>query len=729
MFRREISPTFSDLWYRVAPHRPRLSPHAPITRQVSGGTVGYVVEDSATGGFYRVTEAGYRFVGLLDGRRTVNDAWEACIAQLGDDAPTQKECIDLLAQCHAFGLLLGDVPVWADMAEERRSRALTMKRQRRFGNGLFFNIPLINPDRWLDRTRHLYAWAYGPVGAAVWLATFLVAGFMLASNIDRFGRGLDAGAMLDPRNLAMLGVVFLVLRTVHEFGHATACKAMGGRCPEIGLMLVAVVLPLPYCDATSSWRFPETWRRVLVAAAGVLVETFLAAIAAILWARSEPGTLSAICYNVMIVSGITTLVFNMNPLLRYDGYYILSDLAGIPNLAQRAKDLWKYLIDRYAFAVRSVNPPPLRSLREAIFVGVYGALSLPYRVFVSFGICLVVAQRYSSLGLVLAALVAAMVLAWPLLKGVGYLLWSPVLLGRRARAAGVTLAALGVLAAVIGLYPARARVYAPAWVEPSVHDVVRAGESGFVAEVLARAGEMVEKGEPLVRLENYEIVEQHAVATARLEQALAARDLATMKSAAEARAADAQVTAARYALERSAERMEALTIRAPVAGRFVAEGGTAADVSNLVGSFMTRGTLIGHVSTVDTLVVHALVDDLEHAYALGRPEGVRASVRVRGDAGRVVPARIERIAPAGSRSLQNAALASVAGGDIQVESATEDRVTALRPQFLVKLAPEGLAGHVLPGQRARVRLEVGRAPLAVQWARRARQFWMSRFAP
>lgn len=727
MFQRDITPTFSDIWHRVAESRPRLSPHVHVVRQRFGRGIAYVLEEPAGGTYHRLSESAYRFAGLLDGRRTVDDAWDACAVQLGDEAPTQKECVDLLSQLDTSGLLIGDVPVWSDMLEHRQSRVRQNRRRKRLGNGLFACVPLVNPDRWLELTRHLYQWLFSWKGALLWTVIATFAAWSLLSNLGRFAREMRLEVMLSPTNLAVAGVVFLLLRVIHELGHAMACKAMGGRCTEIGLMLVALVLPLPYCDATSSWRFSETWRRVLVAASGVIFESFFAAIAAILWARSEPGALSSVCYNVMFVSGVATFLFNLNPLLRYDGYYILSDVTGIPNLAQRATEMWKYLLVRFAFGVRSLRAPQVSDRREAILVMLFASLSLPYRLIVAGSICLAVSARYSSLGLVLAVACASVMLVWPLLKGIGYLLWSPVLLGRRSRAVGVVGLVLLILAVGLGAVPVRDRIYAPGWVRAESSIGVRPLESGYVIEVLAEPGQVVEVGDPLIRLENPDLVEALGIAAARLEQARVSRDEAELKSPAESRVADAKVRYAEEAYEKAASRAASLLVVASGRGRLVASGASVSDWRNLAGSYVSKGTMLGHISTVDTLRVRALVDDREIGHAFAHESDVQASVRIRGMASAALPAAITRVAAAGSRELENPAVSTGAGGEIAAQQTGERSLAALTPQFEVDLKLESAPKGIMQGQRARIRFEFGRTPLAVQWSRRIGQFWMNRF--
>ncbi|TVQ61632.1 MAG: PqqD family peptide modification chaperone [Phycisphaerales bacterium] len=744
ILRDDPASTFSDVWYRVAPTRPRLSPHATITPQRFGPKTDYVVDDPATAKFYRLSGAAYLFAAMLDGRRTVDDAWQTACARLGDDAPTQKECVDLLAKLQSFGLLLGELPLSPEMVHERRTRARKSRIQRRTGKWFFFTIPLINPEPVLHRTAWLCRAVFSKPMGIVFLLVLAAGLFSVLTNIDRMGDPLSN--ILEPASLALITITFLVLRGLHELGHAAACKAMGGRCTEIGVILIALILPLPYCDASAAWRFRSLSARVLVSGAGILVEIFIAAVAAVIWANApaEQALLRTLCFNVMLVASATTLLFNLNPLLRYDGYYILSDLLGVPNLQQRSKELWQFFFERLGFGVRE-RPPAVRSRGEAWALGVFAALSFPYRIFILFAIVLLISTQYLTIGIALAVVAIAIMGVWPILKLIGYLAGSPKLSGHRARAVGVSLGALAIGVVALGLVPAPAAVYAAGAVEARRDAPVRVPESGYIDRVLVAPGQAVALGEPLFELRSPELRADVRTAEAGVMGALANLDAAAINSPAAEQIARGRLHVYQATLERLEERADALTVRAPVAGRFIAEPGT--NPPDLVGLYADRGVKLGRVATTDDPIVRAFLADRDHAYAFGTTRPVelhpasatttpaepasnlrRVAYRVRGDAGRVVPARLLRTAPVGSRDLENPALATAVGGDVRLDPNDPDQRRTLTPQFLIELEPETANAGVGIGQRARVRLDLPRAPLAAQWWRRAMQYLESRQA-
>lgn len=729
----EHQPSLSELWHKVADTRPKLASHAQIIRQSFGPHVVYIVEDPAAGQFYRLSESAYFFLGLLDGRCTVDEAWESAGVQLGESSPTQRECVDLLGKLQLYGLLIGDLPLSAEMIAERQLMARKQDLQRRTGRGMAMLIPLVNPERLLEALSPVLRVIFSRWGLAAWSIWMLIGLVAGLSSWRQFGSQFNQ--ILDPGNLFFLALLLTVLRGWHEFGHACACKAMGGRCTEIGLMLVAYVIPFPYCDATSAWRFPEVYRRVVVAAGGVLFEMVLASLAAVIWSVTEPGLIKTLCFNTMVISGITTLVFNLNPLLRYDGYYILSDVLGAPNLSQRSIEFWKFLIEKFAFNIRAPRPPSIRSTGEAWLLLVYGALSWPYRLFVTFSLVAIIGGRYLSVGLVLATVLLFMWFVWPLLKGLNYLVSSPRLLGRRGRAVGVVAGTLGVLVLLLGIIPFPAASFASGTVEPTRREPVRALEVGFVDQVLVKVGDLVKKDQPLVILRSADIDASVLAAEARVEVARAELDAAPSNNPAKRQIARLKLESALRDSEQARLEAGRLVVAAPMDGRVHAQGGQLS-LDSLVGRSVKRGELFAQILT-DELIVKATLSDREHSYvfrgASDTWNAVRASARIRGRAGSLIPCTVQRVAPAASRILSSPAASSLAGGDVAIDPTDKERTRTLVPQFIVEVRPVeepgAPAAHrpLRPGQYARVRLAAPSEPLAAQWWRRARQYLAARW--
>ena len=341
------APFLSSSWYRVARRRPKLRDHTSIDRHRYRGSIWYVVQDHATGRVHRLSPAGYMIVAAMDGVRTVDQLWQEAASRLAEDAPSQSDVIQLLAELNAADLLQTEVTPDSSALVERAARA---GRSRWLGNVLYplaLRIPFWHPDRFFERTRPLAKWLFGSPGAVLWLLVVLPALLLAAQHWQELGANAS-DRVLAADNIVPLALVYLLLKAMHEFGHGFAVKAFGGAVHEFGVMIL-VFAPLPYVDASAASGFRSKWRRALVGAAGMIVEVFFAALALYVWLAVEPGLVRALAFDAMVVAGVSTVVFNGNPLLRYDGYYILADLLEIPNLAQRATRYWGYLVDRYVF--------------------------------------------------------------------------------------------------------------------------------------------------------------------------------------------------------------------------------------------------------------------------------------------------------------------------------------------------------------------------------------------
>ena len=266
-------------------------------------------------------------------------------------------------------------------------------------NVLFPRIRLWDPDtflvRWMPVMRQVFSW----VGAAVWVAVVVAAVAMIAPQWGELKKG--AASAIDPGNWLWLWAVFVLIKLVHELGHAFACRRFGGECHELGIMFL-VFVPTPYVDASAAWAFPSRWARMFVGAAGMIVELFAAAVLAICWSLipNHDTLVSQLMYNAMLIASVSTLVFNANPLLRYDGYYILSDFLEIPNLRQKSTEYAMGLIKRHVFGVKANQPLP--PVGQRFWLLGYAVASSIYRVFVGFVIILIVAYKIPVLGKIMA---------------------------------------------------------------------------------------------------------------------------------------------------------------------------------------------------------------------------------------------------------------------------------------------------------------------------------------
>ncbi|MFO7900668.1 MAG: hypothetical protein R6V58_16610 [Planctomycetota bacterium] len=713
----------------MADLRPKLRPTVQISRQHFRGRMWHVVEDPASNQFFRVNPPAYYFVAMLDGRRSVADVWRACNEELGDNAPTQGEVIQLLGQLYVSNLLQADLPPDAQGLFERYRKRVGREVRGYLMNFLFIRIPLIDPDHFLDRWVGVLGKVFTLPGLILWL------GLLAAGIYHVLGKGeaLISGAegILSLQNIPLLYVALVITKVFHEFGHAFACKEFGrraGRHGEVHTMgvMFLVFTPLPYVDASSAWAFRKKWHRVVVGSAGMMVEFAVAAVAAIIWARTSPSHwVHAVTYNMMFIASVSSLLFNGNPLLRFDGYYILSDLLEIPNLHQRSRGYIYYLVRRYLWRVRRPRNPA-HTAGERFWLPTFAVASTAYRVLICVGIVLFVANRLLALGVVLALLAVFVWVLVPLGKFVRYLVTNPELQRVRGRAIGSVVATLVLLVAGLGLMPAPDRYRVEGVVEPVRFATVRARAPGFVRTVHEPSGREVEPGTPLVWAENHELRAKCEKLRAELRRLRHRRKQASVEDVAIMQALSDHIAAVEEQAERAEEELASLTLRAPLRGLWIAP-----DLDERQGDYLKRGEEVGVVASVDDLLVRAtagqdvagtLFDELE----LSGTHRPRVELRVSGRPDSTREGRIVSVLPGGQTVLPSAALGYGAGGSVQTEADDPRGRAAAERFFELHVAPDRSAG-LRSGQRLVVRIDLPAKPLAVQWWRSILRLFQRRF--
>jgi putative peptide zinc metalloprotease protein len=711
------SDLLSPSWYRVAELRPRLRSHVRIHRHHYRGELWYVLEDRVSRRTHRFNPVAHYAIGLMDGRRTVQEIWDSAATRFGDDAPTQDEMIRLLGQLHAAEVLQSEVT--PDVAELLR-RAKKGKRstwKQNLLSPLAVRVPLIDPDRFLERWLAWYRPLFGWGGAIVWLA--IVGGGALAAAAHWDELTMDfSDRVLAPQNLLLMWLTFPVLKLAHEFGHACATKAWGGEVHDMGIMFL-VLMPIPYVDATAANAFRETRRRVVVGAAGMLVEVFIASLAMFLWLEAQPGLFKALLYNVMLVAGISTVLFNANPLLRFDGYYILSDLIQIPNLRNRANQYLGHVVETRLFGV--ALPPVEASRGEKRWFVLFAIAAFVYRIFIMLVIAVFVASEYMILGVLLAIWALATGLALPLARGIGYLLAHPRLRRNRARALAATGAATGALAALLLAvpFPYWIRAEGVIWVPEGAH--VRAGADGFVKAIAAQPEAIVGRGRPLVVTENVELQARVRVLEAQL-RLLETRAYAELQNdRVRWEITREEIKTAREELAHARRLQRELTIVSPTSGRFV----LSVPAQDLPERYLRKGEEIGYVIPSAAVTARVLVsqDDID----LVRTGTREVRIKLAGRMYETFSATVRREVPAASRSVGNLALSTAGGGPAPLDPQDPGSPRTLDTWFEFELELPATRPFVL-GEHVHARFELSPEPLGGRIYRSVRQLFLQRFA-
>ncbi|MFN0130239.1 MAG: peptidase M50 [Verrucomicrobiales bacterium] len=714
-----LTETFSESWHRLAGRRLSLRAGVRAQRQHFRGERWHVLFDPFSNQFFRVRGGAWDFLARLGDGRTVQQCWDEALAQSPSEAPGQEEVIQLLAQLYQANLLTSDLPPDAAQLLSRHRKRRQREARTRWLSLLFIKIPLVNPDAFLVRTLPLVRWLMGWAGLVLWLAAV---GLGLKTGVENWGALWDQGqSILAPGNLAWLYVAMVGLKLLHEFGHAYACRHFGGPVPTLGVMLL-IFSPLPFVDATAAWGFRERWKRVVVGAAGMIVEVFVAAVAVVVWASTGPGALNAVAYNMIFIASVSTLLANANPLLRFDGYYILCDLIDLPNLNQRAQRMWRHLIERYGFGWRK-SVTPAESRREAGWLAVYGAASFVYRIVLFAGILWFVAGQWLLLGVLMAVIGLITMVLVPLGKLINYLVSSPRIERVRRRAVAVTLGGMGGILLLLGVVPVPDAFTAPGIVQAQSYAVVHAGADGAFAELVAPSGRAVRSGDVVIRVANEELAAEVRAARAEVDEVLALERSALDNPGEGVAAIRERLQAVRQRLAELDRLQSDLEIRAPVDGTWVTP-----ERGDFAGRWIARGTAVGEVVDESSFRFAAVVRQ-EDASNLFGPAVRPAGVRLHGQAGERLTVRSLTVMAAPQNQLPSAALGWQGGGEIAVKADDSSGTRAAESFFEVRAELESAGTGVVlrHGRSGELRCQLPWRPLMGQWWRLGRQLVQKRF--
>ncbi|SDK71837.1 putative peptide zinc metalloprotease protein [Franzmannia pantelleriensis] len=711
-------PLFSQQWHRVAELRLRLRQHTSLHRHEYRGEPWYVLYDNITGQVHRFTPEAYQIIGRLDGRRTLGEIWEQVSHSLGDAMPTQHELVQLIGRLHGANVLAGDGEVDVDELARRQTRQRRSKWLQMLRSPLGIRIPLLDPERFVAATYPLVRPLISPIGALLWLITVAAALVLAAMHWSSLTDNL-ADRVLSVGNILLLALIYPLIKAIHELGHAWTTKDAGGEVHEIGIMLL-VFFPVPYVDASAAAACPDKSRRMLVGAAGILVEVFLAALAMFVWAMAEPGMLRALAFNVMLIAGVSTLLFNGNPLLRFDAYYVLADYLEIPNLFNRANQQVTYLVKRYLLGRREVTSQA-ESRRESAWLVVYALASFAYRLVIMVFIAVFVATRYLFVGILLALWSISMTLLLPLLKMLKTMMADDALEGSRGKAWGWLLAALTAVGVALFAVPAPYATNVHGVVDTATPNQLRLGASG---ELIARHvdnGAEVQRGERLMELAAPELSTEVALLEAQRRETRE-QLTASVGDAGELAILRETLALVERQLEDAEQRVEATRVVSPRDGLLLMPEGEPP-----LGMHLERGAEVGVVARPEDLRIRALLPT--HRAETVRDDAETVSLRLPGSA-ETLASRLQWVSPSSTFEVPSEVLTRDGGGQVALDPQAEQPLTAFRRHYLADFSADALVEHVaMPslGSRVHVRIEHPAEPLGYRLWRGLRRAFLRLF--
>lgn len=663
--------------------------------------VTYQLEDPVAVRFYRVGRAEYLLISLLDGRTSLAEAVTVSSRALGHEAFSEQEATSICLWLVETGLA---TPTEGTI-ESAKSKPASL---RSLFNPFWMKLPLLRPERLLDLLLPWTRWFFTGPAVLLMAALWIAAGVVLTGHSEEFWA--DSRQVFSSHNWLLLTLVWVVLKVVHEIGHGLACRSHGGRVTEMGVVFV-LFAPMAYVDVTSSLGFRSRWQRMHVAAGGILVELTVAAIAALCWTQATTPFARHLLHNIIISASLTTLIFNINPLMRFDGYFILEDLLDISNLGTTAT---RWLQSRYArifYGEQRTIPVP--SGFQGVVIRSYALLASLWRLTVSASLLAGAAVMFRGAGLAIA--IGAMLLWY--VKPVFDLLVSLAARWRRDRWSASRAVLFGGLSIACGgamlfQLPSPFQRHAPGVVDYADLEVVRVSSAGFVREIRVTNGQSVEAGDELVTLHNEDLEARVTDLEWAIQQSEAKRiGQLNRKELALAQIELRNQQALKEQLAEAYLRTDALSIKAPVAGRVLARR-----LEQQMGNYLKEGTellVIGDDTRKEVLVS---VDqrDLE-AFSVADINTVDLRIRGTGPAASASLA----LEPRASTRLPHPALAAVHGGEVDVVASSSDAddegVKLSEPRFLLRAKLDNAAStHVFAGQQASAAPLSGRRTMAQQ---------------
>lgn len=706
---------FNSHWYRIANTKLSLPKHVRVHQHKYRETVWYVLRDEITGKHHRFNQASYNFIRLIDGQYTVNDIWEKMNEELGDDSPSQDEVIRLLGSLHFAGFLHADNTVDIQHLIDRRAKERKQLFKTKFGNPLALRFSLLDPDKFLNKYMPFVTPLFTRTAGLIALCVVLFAALQMVRNWDQLSNHAVESA-LTPYNLFLMWLVYPVIKVIHELGHGFAVKRWGGEVHELGIMML-VLMPVPYVDASAASSFRSKYKRMLVGAAGIIVELVLASIALLFWINVHQGMLSDILFNVMLIGGVSTLLFNGNPLLKFDGYFVMADALEIPGLGPRANKYYGYLVQKYVFKVQGLDSPVLAH-GESFWFLIYAAAAFVYRLFLTVAITLFIASKYFFIGIILAIWAIFMQAVLPVIKWAQHLYGSPVLMQKRGRAILITTSVISVVTAFIFMVPVplSTTTEGVVWMPEKSH--VRASADGFVDSVLVEQGEYVSRGSQLIVTSDPLINAQYKLLKAQYRELKVKHAALLDEDVVQAGIMLDEMHLMEGKIARLEEQIAELIMLSQQNGAFVMSNN-----DDIEGYFVKQGDPVAYVINYNEVSVRAVVP--QNAIGLVRQNVENVEIRFVGSIDKTYNTSVSREIPAATYKLPSKALAQQGGGSIQTDPFDTDGTKTRNQyfQFEIALPKDVMTSHI--GQRVFVKFKHGKEPLAMQWYRSFEELFLN----
>ena len=487
----------------------RVRPDLKARRQRYQGRVYWVVKDPVALQYFRFEEEEFAILQMLDGQSSLEEIAERFERDFPPQTIRVEELQNFIGMLHRSGLVLSDSAGQGVQLKKRRDEKKRKEIIQMFSNIMSLRMRGIDPEGILNAIYPWVRWFFSVPATVCSLVLALAALALVIVQFDVFQSKLPSfHSFFAAQNWLLMAGVLCVTKIIHEFGHGLSCKHFGGECHEMGIMFL-VLTPCLYCNVSDSWMLPNRWHRAAIGAAGMYVEVVIASIATFIWWFTEPGFLNYLCLNIMFISSVSTIMFNANPLLRYDGYYILSDILEIPNLRQKASSILNRKLSWLCLGIEHPDDPFLPHRHQGWFA-LYTVASFFYRWVVLLSILFFLNKVFEPYGLKIIGQMIALASLYGMVVMPGWKVYKFFRVpGRISKVKRVrmyaTLAVLALVVGAVGFIPLPSSVLSEFELQPHDAASVYVDVEGTLEEVFVEPGERVEKGQLLARLDNVEL--------------------------------------------------------------------------------------------------------------------------------------------------------------------------------------------------------------------------------
>ncbi len=696
---------------------PPLRKDLVITQQRYEGRTYYVVKDPISLQYFRMTDEDYYLAALFDGHRTFGQVRVAYLQRFPHVRLeyTPEEVNERVLRFANDLAMMQFLSVQGMRLKARYDAARKAKKKKGGLYGLanqvfFFRFSIFDPDRLFGAMAKPFWWIW--TRQAMWISIAIIAAAVAV--FFQHAEGLDQAFanIFHWENLALMWVTTILIKSVHELGHGLTCKHFGGEVHEVGFMSL-VFTPYFFVNVTDSWVMPNRKHRMLVSAAGIYVELIFAAFAVFLWAVVQPGWFKDFLFNIILIASVSTILFNANPLMRFDGYYIMTDLIEVPNLQGKSRALIQHKINQLLFGSSNkagvLSRLPLPRKRLWLFY-TYAVLSWLYGYWVIYKLIVFMKPHLEPLGLEglsdwFAWLAGIGWVGVPLLHFVQQLKLTHEDLkpGGRWRRIGLVFGIPIAAFLIFCFVPVELEIKRVCAIELAEPEQVRPEVPGFIEEVFVKEGDRVVAGQPLARLENRELRGKLVTTDQRLRstEAQLQRALGLDKPAEEQQLENLRK---RYAAEAASARrdVEMLDVRAEHAGIILTR-----DLHLKAGHLLKTGDLFCELTPLDPIRIKIPLNEKQVRYIA---PGERVEFKANAYPGRTFDGAIVAAPLVPITKNMPAAFSAKRSGDVSTYMDREGHEVPVERVFAAQIDVRNPDGQLRQGMTGRAVIHAGKRP-------------------